>query len=259
MTLSRIETARLALQLMDLTSLNQTDTPTVIAELCASAKVDGLHPAAVCVYPELVVWAKHELQQQGLANVKVATVTNFPGGYDDVTRAVAETERAVAVGADEVDVVFPYHAFLAGDTQLGFELIQACKVTCAEQAHLKVILETGVLGTAAHIRAASELAIAAGADFIKTSTGKVSVNATLAAAQVMLEVIRDCGGACGFKAAGGVRTVEDAGQYLALGRSILGESFLRPERFRFGASGLLANLVSVLGGAATSANVGTGY
>ncbi|RUO69370.1 deoxyribose-phosphate aldolase [Pseudidiomarina sediminum] len=259
MTTHRIEQATLALQLMDLTSLNQADTPATITKLCASANVADVFPAAVCVHPELVVWAKHELQRLGLLQVKVATVTNFPGGYEDVARAVAETERAVAVGADEVDVVFPYQAFLAGNTTLARDLIVACKSACGERALLKVILETGVLTSPEAIRSASELAIAAGADFIKTSTGKVEVNATLSAARIMLEAIQKSGGRCGFKAAGGVRTLDDAIAYLELARDILGDAFLQPQSFRFGASGLLGNLKKELEGVTLAADQGADY
>ncbi|RUO57317.1 deoxyribose-phosphate aldolase [Pseudidiomarina insulisalsae] len=240
--------ARLALQLMDLTSLNQDDSTRSISNLCVSAATAFGPPAALCVFPEYVIWAKQESLRLGLPQLKIATVTNFPGGYPDIERAVAETERAVAAGADEVDVVFPYRAFMQGDSDLGQELISACKQACGEGALLKVILETGVLQERKLIRQASELAITAGADFIKTSTGKVATNATPEAAQVMLEAIRESGTNCGFKAAGGVRNVADAATYLHLAEDILGADFLTPARFRFGASGLLSNLVATLSG-----------
>lgn len=258
MTRSEKEVAQLALRLIDLTSLNQSDTPNKISQLCASAVSEFGAPAALCVFPEFVTWAKLECERNNLTQVKIATVTNFPMGSSDVARAVAETERAVGAGADEVDVVFPYQSFIAGDEKLGSELVQACKHACGEQALLKVILETGVLKEPTLIRQASIIAIQAGADFIKTSTGKVAVNATPEAAKIMLEAIRDSGTECGFKAAGGVRTAADAAMYLDLAEQIMGSDFLTPTSFRFGASGLLTHLQTILAGQ-TPATAGTSY
>ncbi len=258
MSRNATEVARLALGLMDLTSLQQSDTPAVISQLCASARSEFGAPAALCVFPEFVTWAKLECNRLQLDSVKIATVTNFPYGSHDVPRAVAETERAVGAGADEVDVVFPYQALKTGDENIGMELVQTCKQACGQRAQLKVILETGELQQAELIRRASDIAIQAGADFIKTSTGKVAVNATPEAAKIMLEAIRDSGRSCGFKAAGGVRTAADAAVYLDLAEDIMGSSFLVPERFRFGASGLLTDLHSILTGQ-QPATAGTGY
>ncbi|WP_404409893.1 deoxyribose-phosphate aldolase [Pseudidiomarina marina] len=243
------EAAQRAIQLMDLTSLNNNDSVEVISNLCAAAKTDFGSPAAICVYPEMIVWSKLELARLGLHSVKVATVTNFPKGSENVDRAQAETERAVAAGADEVDVVFPYKALIAGNAQVGFELVKACKEACADKAKLKVIIESGELKTAALIRQASEIAISAGADFIKTSTGKVPVNATLEATEIMLKAIQASGAKCGFKAAGGVRTADDAAQYLELAASIMGIDWISADNFRFGASSLLGNLLSTLNNA----------
>src|SRR5690554_620684 len=246
-----------ALQLMDLTSLNHSDTPATITALCEAANTPYGSPAAVCVYPEMVVWAKHELARLNLAQVKVATVTNFPDGHEDIKRAVAETERAVAAGADEVDVVFPWRALQAGDDKCGQQLVAACKEACANTAILKVIIESGELKTPELIRRASDIAIAAGADFIKTSTGKVPINATLDAAEVMLRAIQESGTQCGFKAAGGVRTAADAEAYLTLATSIMGDAWLTPAHFRFGASSLLTHLLATLTG--SSADTQEGY
>lgn len=243
------QTAQLALSFMDLTTLNENDTDEKVITLCQQSLTPFGTPAAVCVYPRFVPIARKTLKAQGTEAVKIATVTNFPHGNDDIDIAVAETKAAVAYGADEVDVVFPYRALMAGNAQVGFELVQACKAVCqAENVLLKVIIETGELKTETLIRQASEIAIQAGADFIKTSTGKVPVNATLEAARIMLETIRDLGVAdrVGFKAAGGVKTAEEARQYLALAQQILGEAWLSPAHFRFGASSLLANLLAVL-------------
>lgn len=243
------QAAQTALSLMDLTTLNDNDTDEKVIALCQSAKTEFGTPAAVCVYPRFVPIARKALQQAGISQVKIATVTNFPHGNPDIEIAVAETRAAVAYGADEVDVVFPYRSLIAGDSQTGFALVKQCKAVCAEAGVLlKVIIESGELKTAALIRQASEIAIQAGADFIKTSTGKVAVNATLESAEIMLNVIRDLGVAdkVGFKAAGGVKTSEEAEQYLALARNILGESWVNADHFRFGASSLLGNLLATL-------------
>ncbi|MCE8013791.1 deoxyribose-phosphate aldolase [Billgrantia desiderata] len=241
------QAARQALALMDLTSLNNDDNDTVIRELCARANTPAGHPAAVCVYPAFVSTARQALAEQGLAGkVKVATVTNFPHGEADVERAAAETRAAIAAGADEVDVVFPYRALMAGDAEVGRELVEACKRECGD-AVLKVILETGELKEAGLIDRAGMLAIDGGADFLKTSTGKVAVNATLDAAKILLTAIKASGRDVGFKAAGGVRTAEDAAAYLQLAERVMGAEWITPAHFRFGASGLLGSLLETLG------------
>ncbi|MEG9531780.1 deoxyribose-phosphate aldolase [Mannheimia indoligenes] len=243
--------AEIALSLMDLTTLNDNDTDEKVIALCEQAKTDFGTPAAVCVYPRFVPIARKTLKAQGIEQVKIATVTNFPHGNDDIDIAVAETKAAVAYGADEVDVVFPYKALIAGNEQIGFELVKQAKAICQEKnVLLKVIIETGELKSEELIRKASEISIRAGADFIKTSTGKVAVNATLESARIMLETIRDLGVAetVGFKAAGGVKTSEEAVEYLALARSILGSDWVNCSHFRFGASSLLGNLLATLKG-----------
>lgn len=229
-----------AIPLLDLTSLGDDDTAGTIERLCAAADGPGGTPAAVCVYPEHIGTARRALDARGLSRVKVATVANFPDGGTDVERARRETRRAVAAGADEVDVVLPWRAWLSGDESIARRLVEACRQAAAGRI-LKVILETGELRDAAVIRAASLAALDAGADFIKTSTGKVAVNATPAAARVMLEAIRERGRG-GFKAAGGVRTVGDVAAYLALADAVLGEGWVGPARFRIGASALLGEL-----------------
>lgn len=241
--------AEKALSLMDLTTLNDDDTDAKVIALCQNAKTSFGTPAAVCVYPRFVPIARKTLKQLGIEQVKIATVTNFPHGNDDIEIALAETQAAIAYGADEVDVVFPYRALMAGDEQIGFELVKRCKAACAENnVLLKVIIESGELKTEALIRKASEISIQAGADFIKTSTGKVAVNATPESAKAMLETIRDLGVAdkVGFKAAGGVKTTEEAKLYLELASEILGETWADSAHFRFGASSLLANLLATL-------------
>ncbi|OWY39789.1 deoxyribose-phosphate aldolase [Xenophilus sp. AP218F] len=245
-----IEAARRALALMDLTTLNDDDTDAKVIALCQKAKSQDGTVAAVCVFPRFVPIAKKTLREAGCPEVLVATVTNFPHGNDDVAIAVAETRAAIAYGADEVDVVFPYRALMAGNRDIGFELVKACKEACGDKL-LKVIIESGELKDPALIREASEICIRAGADFIKTSTGKVPVNATLEAAEVMLAVIKETGGKCGFKAAGGVKGAAEAADYLSLAGRLLGDDWVVAKHFRFGASSLLANLqIEIAGGVA---------
>ena len=241
------QAAQRALQLMDLTTLNDNDTDASVIALCHQAKSPAGHTAAVCVYPRFVPVARKTLKEIGAVDIKIATVTNFPHGNDDIDIAVIETKAAVAYGADEVDVVFPYRALMAGNQEIGFELVKACKAACGDDVMLKVIIESGELKTPELIRAASEIAIAAGADFIKTSTGKVAVNATPEAAKIMLEVIKEKNPAIGFKAAGGVKNAQQAADYLALAESVLGENWVSAKTFRFGASSLLGSLLQTLG------------
>ncbi len=240
--------AALALSLMDLTSLNDDDTDDDIRRLCQQASSKSGQVAAVCIYPRFIQVARKQLETDGNPGIAIATVTNFPAGDNDVDVAVEETRRAVASGADEVDVVFPWRALLGGDENVGKNLVEACKAACGDTVKLKVIIESGELKTPDLIRKASEIAIRAGADFIKTSTGKVPVNATLEAAKIMLGCIRELNPDCGFKAAGGVRTTEQAGDYLQLAADIMGEDWLTPAHFRFGASGLLGALQASMEG-----------
>lgn len=236
-----------ALKLMDLTTLNDDDTDAKVIQLCHDAKSPVGNTAAICIYPRFIPIAKKTLREQGTPEIRIATVTNFPHGNDDIEIAVAETKAAVAYGADEVDVVFPYRALIAGNEQVGFELVKQCKQACGDIL-LKVIIETGELKEEALIKKASQISIEAGADFIKTSTGKVPVNAIPEYARMMLEVIRDMGVAqqVGFKPAGGVRTAEDAAQYLAMADDILGQGWADSRHYRFGASSLLTNLLNTL-------------
>ncbi|MDN2480350.1 deoxyribose-phosphate aldolase [Vibrio astriarenae] len=246
--MSDLNTAALrALKLMDLTTLNDDDTDAKVIQLCHDAKTAVGNTAAICIYPRFIPIAKKTLREQGTPEVRIATVTNFPHGNDDIDIAVAETKAAVAYGADEVDVVFPYRALIAGDENVGFELVKQCKAACGDVL-LKVIIETGELKEEALIKKASQICIEAGADFIKTSTGKVPVNATPEYARMMLEVIRDMNVAetVGFKPAGGVRTAEDAAQYLAMADEILGDNWVDARHYRFGASSLLTNLLNTL-------------
>jgi deoxyribose-phosphate aldolase len=247
--------ARRALAAMDLTRLESGDPPERIVELCARAATPFGPPAAVCVYPEHVATARAALDGLGLQAVPVAAVANFPDGSSDAARTRDDIALALAAGASEIDVVMPWRTLLAGEEACVRSLLLAAR-EASGTARLKTIIESGELGDADSIRRASLIAIDCGADFIKTSTGKVPVNATLASALVMLTAIRDCGGRCGFKAAGGIRRVADAGVYFALADDVLGPDWATPARFRLGASGLLDDILAVLGGSLAPAEEG---
>jgi deoxyribose-phosphate aldolase len=240
------------ISLIDLTSLSQGDTESSILSLCEQARTPYGCPAAVCIFPKFIGVAHTGLSERGLRErVRIATVTNFPEGGAKSLAAVEQTKDAIAAGADEIDVVFPWRALLLGETAIGYEMIAACKRACGDQT-LKVIIESGELQDPILIRKASQIAIEAGADFLKTSTGKVPVNATPEAARVMLQVIAEENRNCGFKAAGGVRSLQDAQVYLEIATELLGEDWVTPEHLRFGASGLLATLVAAPGAATHS-------
>ena len=240
----------LAISMIDLTTLEGQDTPGKVRSLCAKAiRPDPSDPtvppvAAVCVYPDLVETAKQALGKSG---VKVASVaTAFPSGRASLGVRVQDTREAVAAGADEIDMVIDRGAFLSGRYAEVFDEIVAVKEACSP-AHLKVILETGELATYDNVRRASWLAMLAGADFIKTSTGKIAPAATLPVTLVMLEGVRDfrdaTGRQIGVKPAGGIRTTKDAIRYLVLVNETVGDDWLDPDWFRLGASSLLNDLL----------------
>ncbi len=249
------EQAKRALGLLDLTSLNDNDTDEVVASLCRKAHGEFGHTAAVCIWPRFVKLAKKELEG---TPVRVATVVNFPHGGTDIDATVAETKQAIADGADEIDVVLPYKAFMSGDKESARALLKATREACKGKI-LKVIIESGVLTHADTIADASRLSIECGADFIKTSTGKTPVSATPEAANVMLEVIRDSGKPVGFKASGGVRTTEQAVEYMTLADKIMGPKWISPKTFRFGASGLRDSLLASMGYGEAPASSAKGY
>ena len=227
-----------AMSLIDLTSLGGSETPAEIERLCERAVRHGT--AAICIYAEHVPLARAHLDGSA---VRLATVANFPHGGDDIAAAAEETAAAVAAGADEVDVVAPIAAILDGDIGLVGELVEACRAAAGPGTTLKLILETGSLQDSAVITAAARAAVMAGIDFLKTSTGKAEVGATLEAAAALLAVIHEAGGRVGFKAAGGIRTAADAASYLALADAIMGPGWASPRTFRFGASSLLDDLL----------------
>lgn len=235
------------LSLLDLTSLGENDTPAQIEALCRSAIAAPSLPAAVCVYPEHVTTARRCLSGHA---VKVATVVNFPDGGSDPLRVERETRRALGAGADEIDLVLPYRALLEGDAADARTVVRTCRAACTDGVRLKLILETGLLGTPELIRAACAIGLEEGVDFLKTSTGKVPVNATPEAAALILDAIAAAGGRCGFKAAGGIRTLADAATYLDLAEARLGAGWADATHFRIGASALFGELSAIAAAAA---------
>jgi deoxyribose-phosphate aldolase len=241
------DAAALALSCLDLTNLDDHCTEDDVRALCARTTTAHGSVAAVCIWPRFVPLAREALAGSG---VRIATVVAFPGGDDATAGVLAMTERAVSDGADEIDMVIPYKRLMEGQPQFTPAAVSRIK-EAAGPAIVKAILETGVLGDAELIRQAARLAIEGGADFIKTSTGKVPVNATPEAARILLDAISRHGGSAGFKAAGGVRSVEDAGAYLGLADEIMGSGWAGPKHFRIGASGLLDALLATLDGTET--------
>jgi deoxyribose-phosphate aldolase len=246
---SKLWALDLAVRCMDLTTLEGSDTPGKVTALCAK----GMRPkpgdptipsvAAICIYPARIADAVAHLRG---SQVRVASVaTAFPSGQSFTSIKIAETEEAVRAGAHEIDMVIDRGAFLSGDYQRVYDEVVAVKEACGS-AHLKVILETGELGAYDAVRRASILAMAAGADFIKTSTGKEAVNATLPVGLVMTRAIREYANATGigvgFKAAGGIRTAKQSLEWLSLMKEELGQPWLQANLFRFGASGMLADI-----------------
>ena len=254
--LARRAQARTALACLDLTSLNDGDTEADVAQLCLRAQSPHGPVAAVCVWPRLAAFARAQLP----AHIAVAAVANFPAGGADVERALRDTETVVRAGAQELDLVLPFARLMAGDHAAVTQLLRAVRNACPGLA-MKVILETGVLVDSALIAQASRLSLENGADFLKTSTGKTAVSATPQAARVMLEAIASTPRAAarvGFKASGGIRSVADAAIYMDLCTELLGPQALKPARFRIGASSLLNDIETVLGGGDTKTYVAAG-
>jgi deoxyribose-phosphate aldolase len=249
-TTAKQQGIRLAVSMIDLTTLEGADTPGKVRQLAAKAVCPApTMPeipscAAVCVYPSLVGVASASLQGTGVKAASVATA--FPSGQASLEVKLRDTEEAVAAGADEIDMVISREAFLAGDDHRVMEEIVRVREACGD-AHLKVIIETAELGSYDHIRHASMISMEAGADFVKTSTGKAATGATPGTVLVMLEAIRDyaerSGRAVGMKAAGGVSNSKAALHMLVLVKETLGDEWLTPDRFRIGASSLLNDLL----------------
>lgn len=243
-SMSDVDLALRALRLLDLTDLSDTASETATAQLCARALAAPGPVAAICIWPQFVAVAHRTLRE---SPVRIATVVNFPAGGTNCGLVGADITQALADGADEIDLVLPWRAFLAGEVAIARDMLDEARERCGERT-LKVIVETGEYPDQGAVRAASDLAIAAGADFIKTSTGKTPVSATPQAARTMLEAIAASGRPVGLKPSGGLRSLEDARTYLDLADAAMGPDWATPERFRFGASGLYGVLAEIVAG-----------
>ena len=262
---TKVAGLKLAISMMDLTTLEGKDSAGKVRQMSHKARAPSADPsvpacAAVCVYPKLVPVAKKALEG---SNVKVASVsTAFPSGLSPLAVKLADVRQAVEYGADEIDMVIDRGAMLSGEFNAVFDEIAATKEACGE-AHLKVILETGELGSYDVVRKASQIAMLAGGDFIKTSTGKIVPAATPPVTLVMLEAIRDyyyaTGKRIGMKPAGGIRTAKQALHYLVMVKETLGDAWLNNEMFRFGASTLLNDVLMQLEKERTGAYQGGDY
>jgi len=231
--------------LLDLTALNIDDTAMSVEKLCQAAKTPIGHVAAVCVYSRFLPIVTNKLSA---SNIKVATVVNFPSGQATKDEVLAEIDAALLQGADEIDMVIPYQQCLLGELKSALDLVASAKDRCAN-ASLKVILETGAFANAQLLAKLSYAVLVAGADFLKTSTGKIPIGATLPAAKILLSAIaefyRKNGTWRGFKVSGGVREIATAKQFMLLAEKICGSGYTQAKTFRIGASSLLNNLLAV--------------
>ena len=239
--MNNTEAAKILINLLDLTSLNNNDTNETITTLCQKATSKYGNTASVCIYPQFIPHAKTILPQ----NFKIATVINFPKGVANNTLLEREIITALNYGADELDVVFPYQTFLNGDIDFCKEYLSIARESC-ENKILKIIIESGELKNTLAIKDATQLCIDADADFVKTSTGKTEISATLEAANIILETIAQSGKNVGFKASGGIKTLFDAKAYLTLAQSIMGNDWVNQNHFRIGASSLLNDLIQTI-------------
>lgn len=247
-------TARRALVCLDLTNLEDDCNEAAVDALCRRAQTRHGSVAAVCVWPRFVAQAKAALARTG---IRVATVVNFPTGEEPLDAVAAAVRTALADGVDEIDLVVPWRRHAAGETEAVSTCVRAVKAVCGP-ATLKAILETGELADPAFIATAAEAALEGGADFLKTSTGKLPQGATPEAAELLLEAIGRSGRSPGLKVSGGVRSVADAGVYISICDRVMGASWAGPKHFRIGASGLLGAVLSTLEGEGGS-DAGNGY
>lgn len=239
--------ARQGIRLMELFALNIDDTEQRVVGICQRAWTPVGPVAAVCVQPRFVCLARTTLDRMQARDIKVVAVVNFPHGSSNIESVASEVRAALIAGADEIDVVYPFRALLGGDRQTGIDMISACSSLCGGHVALSVTLETGDLRDSQTIHAACCDAIASGANFIKSSTGKAATHVTPQAARIMLASIADVGGQVGFKVAGGIRTYDEARFYLALARGRFGVQWVNPGRVRLGGSSLLDDLLGRLG------------
>jgi deoxyribose-phosphate aldolase len=240
-----------ALKLLDLTNLDDGCREDNVEQLIQKALTPHGPVAAVCVWPQFVTLAKARLKGK---SIKVATVINFPKGGDDIERALEDTSEAIDDGADEIDLVLPYKAFLSGDELTARSMVGEIRDEIDDAGRLKVILETGMFPDQDSIRRAADLAIEMGADFIKSSTGKTPVSATPEAVKTMLEAIKASERTIGLKPSGGIRTLEDARRYLGLVDEAMGPVWASPGTFRFGASSLYDGLIAAIEGTKVTAS-----
>jgi deoxyribose-phosphate aldolase len=249
--------AERALALLDLTDLSDDASEAGTVALCRRAIAGPVTVAAICIWPRFIGTARAAFAAAKLAP-RIATVVNFPAGGTDIAAVAAETQAALTAGADEIDLVLPWRAHLAGDAAAARAMVTRIKSLCMGK-RLKVILETGEYPDLGSVRAASDLAIAAGADFIKTSTGKTANSASPEAARTMLDAIKSSGKSVGLKPSGGIRSLSDAGLYLGLADEIMGPGWASPETFRFGASGLHQVLVDAIAGSVANTKTSGTY
>ncbi len=236
-----VSAAKILISCLDLTSLNATDTQESISAFLPKAQTPYGNVAAVCLYSQFIPQAKQTLP----SDIKLATVINFPAGLADIALMQKEIAMAINFGADELDVVLPYRTLLADDKEFCLDYLHHAREAAGKKT-LKIIIESGELKTVDAIKLASELCIEAKADFIKTSTGKTATSATPEAANIILETIKQSGKNIGFKASGGIKTLDDAKKYLTLSQSIMGADWVSPTHFRIGASSVLNNLLATI-------------
>lgn len=239
--------ARRTLSMLELLALNHEETEHRVAGVCQRALTPLGPVAAVCVFPRFVCLARTLLDRQRTPDVRVVAAVNFPNGGAHINSVLSEIRAAVNAGADEIDLVYPHRALLTGDQRMGVELIQTCRSACPSRITLTATLESGELRDPQIMLQACRDAIHAGADFIKSGTGRTAVHTTPQAARIMLESISEVGGQVGLKVAGGIRTLPDAGVFVELARSRFGPHWIKPERMRVGASSLLDDLLARLG------------
>lgn len=240
--MDNVTAAKKLITCLDLTTLSDKDTDYSVADLCRRAQTPFGNTAAVCIYSRFVPTAVQETAGTG---IRIATVVNFPDGNSDLKKIAAETEEALKYGADEIDAVFPYRDFLAGNYQACENFLRLITDLCQKKT-TKIILETGELKTTSAIQAAAKMALQADVGFLKTSTGKTKVSATCEAANIMLETLKSSKYKTGFKASGGIRTTMEAKQYLILAELLMGSGWVNAKHFRIGATSLLDDLLKTI-------------